>query len=153
MISETTTRVPRHTPEHLNQRILQKTRHNLARAAAQPQGIEERLRELDREWDIERTLEANASTIVVLGVLLGAFASPWFYWVPFLVGSFLLQHAIQGWCPPVGLFRRLGFRTHAEIATERYALLLLRGDLRAETGRDAGDAATRAEAAFRLARW
>ena len=40
----------------------------------------------------------------------------------------VLQHALQGWCPPVPLFRRLGFRTEAEINQERYALKVLRGD-------------------------
>ena len=42
--------------------------------------------------------------------------------------SFLLQHALQGWCPPLPLFRRLGVRTAREIARERYALQALRGD-------------------------
>jgi hypothetical protein len=37
-------------------------------------------------------------------------------WISFLVGAFLLQHAIQGWCPLIQLFRRLGFRTQTEIA-------------------------------------
>lgn len=153
MVAETTTRVTRHTPKYLNERILERTRRSLARSAANPQTIGVRLRELDREWDIERTLEANASSLVVIGVLLGAFASPWFYWIPLLVGSFLLQHAIQGWCPPVRLFRRLGFRTHAEIATEHYALLLLKGELRSEGLPVEQDASARAEAAFRSARW
>jgi hypothetical protein len=45
-----------------------------------------------------------------------------------LASGFLLQHALQGWCPPVSLFRRLGVRTSAEIEQERYALKALRGD-------------------------
>ncbi|HET9942578.1 MAG TPA: hypothetical protein VFR05_04515, partial [Terriglobia bacterium] len=40
----------------------------------------------------------------------------------------LLQHAVQGWCPPVPLFRRLGIRTQREIDEERYALKAMRGD-------------------------
>jgi hypothetical protein len=153
MVSDTTTRVPRHTPEHLNQRIREQTRRHVARCAAQPEAIPGRLQELDREWDIERVLEANASSLVVVGVLLGTFVSRWFYWIPFLVGAFLLQHAIQGWCPPVRLFRRLGLRTHPEIAAERYALLLLRGDLGEAALVGEGDASSRAEEALRLTRW
>jgi hypothetical protein len=42
--------------------------------------------------------------------------------------AFFLQHAIQGWCPPLPAFRMLGFRTKKEIEKERYALKLLRGD-------------------------
>jgi hypothetical protein len=50
------------------------------------------------------------------------------------VGGFLFQHAIEGWCPPVPILRRLGFRTAREIDIERVALKTLRGDFRtAET--------------------
>lgn len=44
--------------------------------------------------------------------------------------GFLFQHAVQGWCPPVSLLRRLGFRTSSEIDAERYALKALRGDFK-----------------------
>ena len=49
----------------------------------------------------------------------------------------MLQHALQGWCPPLPLFRRLGFRTQEEIARERYALKGMRGDF-AGLGLDRG---------------
>ena len=45
-----------------------------------------------------------------------------------VVGGFLLQHAVQGWCPPLPIFRRGGVRTQAEIEQERYALKAIRGD-------------------------
>ena len=48
--------------------------------------------------------------------------------LPVGVAAFLLQHAVQGWCPPVPVFRRLGVRTAGEIDQERYALKALRGD-------------------------
>jgi hypothetical protein len=48
--------------------------------------------------------------------------------IPLVVGGFLLQHAVQGWCPPLPIFRRYGFRTQYEIEQERYALKALRGD-------------------------
>jgi hypothetical protein len=41
-----------------------------------------------------------------------------------------MQHAIQGWCPPVPLLRRLGFRTPAEICEERCGLKMLGGEYR-----------------------
>jgi hypothetical protein len=41
-----------------------------------------------------------------------------------------LQHAVQGWCPPVPIFRRLGIRTQTKIDHERYALKVLRGDIK-----------------------
>ncbi len=45
-----------------------------------------------------------------------------------VVAAFLLQHALQGWCPPLPLLRRLGIRTAAEIHDEIIALRILRGD-------------------------
>ena len=153
MFSETTTRVPRHTPDALNERIREKTRLNLIRWGTTEENIEKRMKALNREWDIERVLEANASSLVVIGTLLGAFLNPWFYLIPFLVGGFLLQHAVQGWCPPIRLFRRLGFRTHAEIASEYYALRILREDFDATAGMRRHDPASRADDALRLAWW
>jgi hypothetical protein len=132
--------VPQHTPEPYNRLISRTTRNNVARYAEQgPAAIDRRLSELDREWDIERLLEANASSLVVAGCALGAFVSRKFFVLPALVGGFLLQHAIQGWCPPIPLLRRLGVRTQREIDEERFALKSLRGDFdHVHDGRRAG---------------
>jgi hypothetical protein len=153
MMAETTSRVPKHTPEHLNRKIIDKTINNILTHGISGPQIESRLKALDREWDIERLLQANASSLVVIGVLLGVFANHWFYLVPFLVGIFLLQHSIQGWCPPIRLFRRLGFRTCAEIAAEHYALRFLRGDFNNLTAPPKDDLEARADKAFRPFRW
>lgn len=90
--------------------------------------IDARLRELEHEWDIERTLEANASVVALIGLGLGAFVHRRFYLLVAVVAGFLLQHATQGWCPPLAVFRRRGVRTAREIDEERYALKALRGD-------------------------
>jgi len=90
--------------------------------------IDRRLRELDQEWDIERTLEANAATLAFAGTILGATVDRRFLLLPAAVGGFLLQHALQGWCPPLPLFRKAGVRTAKENNEERYALKLARGD-------------------------
>ena len=129
MIPDTTTRVSRNTAEPINEQIRCQTEERVARTAAAGTGaIERRLEELDREWDIERMLEANAASIALVGLGLGAFVDRRWFILPAVVASFLLQHAIQGWCPPVPLFRRLGVRTQTEIDYERYALKALRGD-------------------------
>lgn len=131
MIPSTVERVPLNTDDEINQGIALQTEQNIAVAAAGGRAaIERRLKELDHEWDIERTLEANAASVVLLGVVLGATVNRKLFFLPALVGGFLLQHAIQGWCPPVPLFRRLGVRTQSEIEQERYALKALRGDFR-----------------------
>ncbi len=131
MIPSTVERVPQHTAEHVNQAIRRATEENLVQyAGAGFEAIDRRLAELDREWDIERTLETNAATAVLVGVTLGTAVDRRFFILPALVAGFLLQLAVQGWCPPVPIFRRLGFRTQSEIEEERYALKVLRGDFR-----------------------
>jgi hypothetical protein len=65
--------------------------------------LDRRLAELDYEWDIERTLEANAGSVILLGGLLGATVDRKWFLVSTAAAEFLLQHAIQGWCPPMGL--------------------------------------------------
>lgn len=124
VLPSTADRVPRHTARDVNQRIRRQTEANLNRyRSAAPAEVERRLDELSREWDIERAIEANAATLAIIGILLGAFANVWFLAIPAVVGVFLLQHALQGWCPPVPILRRLGFRTSREIFEERLALL------------------------------
>jgi hypothetical protein len=91
--------------------------------------IPARLRQLDEEWDIERAIEANASALAFLGTALGITSGDrrWFA-LPALVAGFLFQHAVQGWCPPIPVLRRFGFRTSSEIEQERQALKAIRGD-------------------------
>jgi hypothetical protein len=90
--------------------------------------IQNRLKDLQDEWDIERVLQVNASAIILSGLTLGALVSKKWYILPGVVAGFLLQHGLQGWCPPLPIFRELGVRTKREIEEERYALKLLRGD-------------------------
>lgn len=127
-ISETRDRVRLHTAAWKNSRIDRQMEMSIWYFAQNPEQIDERLRELDREWDIERSLESNAAALALTGVLMGILGSRRFFALPTIVAGFLMQHALQGWCPPVPLFRRLGIRTQAEIEAERYALKTLRGD-------------------------
>jgi hypothetical protein len=90
--------------------------------------IARRINELEREGDIERLLETNASLLAFTGLVLGITRNRKWLIVPGIVLPFLFQHAIQGWCPPVPIFRRLGVRTRDEIDREKYALKALRGD-------------------------
>jgi hypothetical protein len=128
-IPGTDERVPTHTRPTANARIRERTLGNLARfVGAAPTAIDERISQLRAEWDIERTLEANAATAALLGAVLGAVADRRFLVLPAVVGGFLLQHAIQGWCPPLPIFRAINVRTSAEIHAEILALRLMRGD-------------------------
>jgi hypothetical protein len=129
MLPSTVDRVPLHTAQDVNEQIREQTRQNIEQTAAGgPAAIKRRLGELDHEWDIERALEANAASVSLLGLALGASVHRRFFLLPAAVAGFLLQHALQGWCPPLSVLRRLGFRTQSEIEEERYALKALRGD-------------------------
>jgi hypothetical protein len=90
--------------------------------------ISQRIEELEREWDIERVLEMNASALAFTGLVLGITHSRKWLLIPGVVLPFLFQHAVQGWCPPLPALRRLGVRTREEIDREKYALKALRGD-------------------------
>ena len=129
LLPSTDERVPRNTRSQVNDRIQGRTLHDVSRfIGADPVFIDERIRELEREWDVERTLEANAAAVSLAGVALGCTVDRRFFLLPGLVAAFLLQHALQGWCPPLPLLRRLGIRTAREIHDEILALRILRGD-------------------------
>jgi sirohydrochlorin ferrochelatase len=128
MISTSAQRVVAHTDDAVNDRIRRRTDRSLAHFAAHPERIERRLRELDEEWDIERALETGSSALTLAGLLLGAARSRKWLLLSFVVQGFFMQHALQGWCPPLPVLRRLGFRTQYEIERERYGLKALRGD-------------------------
>lgn len=90
--------------------------------------IGKRIEELDKEWDIGRIMEIRASTVSLIGIILGLKRSKIWLILPTIASTFLLQYAVQGWCPPVSILRRFGFRTRQEIDLEKYALKALRGD-------------------------
>lgn len=128
MVANSSERVRRMTSQTIDQRLRRETEQRLHYFANHPDEIAGRLAALDAEWDIERTLEMNAASVGLAGIVLGATVSPRWFLLPAVVSAFLLQHAIQGWCPPLPVLRRFGVRTQGEIERERYALKALRGD-------------------------
>jgi hypothetical protein len=99
--------------------------------------ITEQIDRLECEWDMERLLETNASILSLVGMsaYAGSRNKKWLF-LPGVVMSFLVQHSIQGWCPPMPVFRKLGVRTRQEIEREKYALKALRGDFDGIAGED-----------------
>lgn len=125
-------RVRRSTPVHVNMEIDRVTDTNIQQYLERGEAaIRERIDALDREWDVERVLEVSASTLALSGLVLGLTVNRKWFMLPGLVLPFLLQHGLQGWCPPLPLLRRLGVRTRGEIDREKYALMdaLDRGEL------------------------
>ena len=121
-------RIRAHSAERANRRIDRATRGALDEAASSPEAALRRLRELDREWDVDRAVMLNFGVIGALTAMAGMRnlrrrrrLGGWgvFFWVQM---GFLVHHAVRGWCPPLPVFRRLGFRSSKEICAERCAL-------------------------------
>lgn len=126
----TTQRVSFHTCNKINQNIRDKTLAciNTYKSGSE-QILSDKIENLNHEWDTERVLEANAASVVLLSSVLGYKSRKcrWFL-LTGTVGFFLLQHALQGWCPPLPVIRKLGVRTAAEIHHEKTVFKQLRGD-------------------------
>lgn len=122
-------RVRASTPRSINERIDRETAERVRGYARAPrEALSRRIGELEREWDIERVLERNAALLALTGLALGIGVHRRWLLLPGVVMSFLFQHAVQGWCPPLLILRPLGIRTQREIEAEKYALKALRGD-------------------------
>ena len=122
-------RVQKNTPESLNREMEGQIKAQVAFYSKQDKNaISRRIAELEKEWNMDRMLITNASSLAGIGLLLGATVHKRWLFVPGVVLTFLLQHGIQGWCPPLPLFRKFGVRSFKEIDRERFALKFLRGD-------------------------
>jgi hypothetical protein len=125
MLSTTADRVSRHTNPEVAERIRRDTEMRVHYLASHRGQIPQRLRELDRDWDVERALETGSASLTLLGLVLGTTVNRKWLLLSLGVQGFFLQHALQGWCPPLPVFRELGFRTAQEIEAERCVLLAM----------------------------
>ena len=122
-------RVAVNTDPEVNERIRDEMEARVTYLSRKgPEAMRRRLAELEEEWDVERCLETMAPSVTLAGLILGVTSSRKWFAIPLLVQSFFLQHALQGWCPPLPVMRRLGIRTLEEIDEERFALKALLGD-------------------------
>lgn len=128
-MQETAGRVSESSSDKANQQVQAEIMENIGRYKGASEAVlRKRIQQLDKEWDLERSLEVNASTLALSGVLLSVFVDRRWLILPGVVTRFLLQHGLQGWCPPLPLLNKLGFRSRREIDEEKFALKLLRGD-------------------------
>jgi hypothetical protein len=124
-----TDRVRANTADYINKRIDDKIEDNVRYYSGRTRPeIARRINELEQEWDIERVLQLGAASLSLTGLALAATKNRAWFLLPTAVLSFLFLHAVQGWCPPIPVLRRLGIRTREEIERERYALKALLGD-------------------------
>jgi len=129
MFPPTTRKVYIHTCTSINDVIRDRTVESLnSYKDSSNEIISQRIRRLNYEWDTERVLEAGAALAVIASTILGLRHNRLWFLVTGAAGVFLLNHALQGWCPALVLLRRLGVRTAEEIFNERTVLKMMRGD-------------------------
>ena len=81
-------RVRRSTSQPVNQEIDRQTDENIRRFSGMGRSaILQRIDALDREWDVERVLEVNASSLALSGLLLGLTANRKWFLLPGEVAS------------------------------------------------------------------
>ena len=122
-------RVQKNTPDSINEETEQDLREQIRYySGLERSEITRRIKELEKEWNMDRVLITNASALAGIGVIMAATVQKKWLILPGVVLTFLLQHGLQGWCPPLPLFRKMGVRSFKEIDRERFALKYLRGD-------------------------
>lgn len=116
-------RIQAHTAPHINDRIRRETESSVMYYSSQGrEAIIRRIQELNREYDVDRAAMVNFALIGGTALAAGYFKKKsWLRLLGIQMG-FLFMHATYGWCPPVPVLRRLGFRTHSEIEQERRGL-------------------------------
>jgi hypothetical protein len=124
-------RVRKNTTWGQNVKIDNLTRENIRKySKCSDREVADRIKSLRKQWDLERMLELNMSTLAITGLALSVFVDKRWAILSGAVLGFFAQHAIQGWCPPLPLFRAMKVRTRAELEEEKYALKALRGDFK-----------------------
>jgi len=94
------------------------------------EAIDNRLCHLDGEWSVGRMVKATTGVMILGGLALSVFLSPWFTIVPAVGGLMLAQSLISSKSWLGQMFSGMGFRTSCEIDHERMALKAIRGDFR-----------------------
>lgn len=125
-INPTATRVQINSRPEINYRNKRKAAASIKYySTAGAEELNQRIDSLEREWDTERVLETNFAGIVTVSALAGYFINKKWSLVAGIAGLFMLQHALQGWCPPLAVIRRAGIRTNEEINEEKSALMAM----------------------------
>ena len=95
---------------------------------ATPESVDNRLKELEKEWDLERVHELNASFSGLNGTLLGKILDKHFASLPFSTSTRLVNETPYEWNPSITLFESLGYRPKHEIEKEKQFLQTLKNE-------------------------
>lgn len=135
ILPATTKRVAQNTCEEVNEKIRERALQCLSSEEDRSEAVlSGKIEQLNEEWDTERVLETGAASFVLAASVAGYLKSGCrCFLITGAVGAFLLQHALQGWCPSLPIIRKCGVRTAEEISNEKIVLKLQRGDFSNQT--------------------
>lgn len=129
VLPATTQRVAAYTNPDVNKMIRSNTLENLTCLEdGEEAEISKRIRKLNSEWDTERFEEAKAAVCVMGCSLFGIAKNKYWSFLTLIAATFLLQHALLGWCPSTPVIRKMGIRTSEEISREKMVLKMFRKD-------------------------
>lgn len=94
------------------------------------EGIDERIRALEDEWDVERAVTVGLSGAGLAGLIVGLLGSRVWRLLAWIALPLLFLFGQGKWRPSNGILKSLGLRSRKEIQDEKYALKALRGDFR-----------------------
>lgn len=146
ILPTTTQRVATYTNPEINEMIRNNTLENLlCLEDAEAEELTRQIRRLNSEWDMERFVEAKAAMCVMGCSLFGIAKNKYWSFLTLIAATFLLQHALLGWCPSAPLLRKVGIRTAEEINQEKIVLKMLRKDFAHTKANDAAELLKAAE--------
>lgn len=146
ILPATSHRVATYTNPEINEMIRNNTLENLlCLEDASEEELTRRIRHLNSEWDTERFEEAKAAVCVMGCSLFGIAKNKYWSFLTLIAGTFLLQHALLGWCPSTPVIRKMGIRTAEEINQEKAVIKMLRKDYAHAKSSDAAELLKAAE--------
>ena len=114
MTTPTIEKVERNTAPELNRKFDAQMTESVARyIGADRHIIDLRLKELEKEWNVERMIEVEAPSMIGLGIALGLTRDRKWFALSAMAASMVILHNLQGWYPMLPLFRRLVLRSQS----------------------------------------
>jgi hypothetical protein len=94
------------------------------------EGLSERIRALDGEWDMEKSATVFLAGAGLFGMVMGLIGSRLWRVLTWASLPCLFLLAQDKWRPSESILKSLGLRSRKEILAEKYALKALRGDFK-----------------------
>lgn len=101
-----------------------------------PDKLDERIDELSAESDVEQIIFHGTARLIIASAALGLVLNRRFWLVALALSGMLVQLSWQGWCLPLPLLRRAGWRSRQEIDAEKNALLAAQQEQEHEAARE-----------------